>query len=34
MPVAFPSDSAEDRAARNRLVEQEIELRRCHGGGG
>jgi predicted dithiol-disulfide oxidoreductase (DUF899 family) len=29
MPVAFPGDSAEYRAARNRLVEQEIELRRA-----
>jgi hypothetical protein len=29
MPVSFPGDSAEYRAARNRLVEQEIELRRA-----
>jgi predicted dithiol-disulfide oxidoreductase (DUF899 family) len=28
MTVAFPGESAEYRAARNRLVEQEIELRR------
>ena len=27
MPVSFPGDSAEYRAARNRPVEQEIELR-------
>lgn len=29
MAVAFPGESAEYRAARNRLVEQEIELRRA-----
>jgi hypothetical protein len=29
MPVSFPGDSAEYQAARNRLVEQEIELRRA-----
>jgi predicted dithiol-disulfide oxidoreductase (DUF899 family) len=28
MPIAFPGESAEYRAARNRLLEQEIELRR------
>ncbi len=28
MAVAFPGESAEYRAARNRLVDQEIELRR------
>ena len=28
MSVAFPGESAEYRAARNRLLEQEIELRR------
>ena len=34
MAVAFPGESAEYRAARNRLLDQEIELRRAHGGGG
>jgi predicted dithiol-disulfide oxidoreductase (DUF899 family) len=29
MAVAFPGESAEYRAARNRLVDQEIELRRA-----
>ena len=29
MTVAFPGESAEYRAARNRLLEQEIELRRA-----
>src|SRR5262249_32017774 len=29
MDVAFPGESAEYRAARNRLLEQEIELRRA-----
>jgi predicted dithiol-disulfide oxidoreductase (DUF899 family) len=29
MDVAFPAESAEYRAARNRLLEQEIELRRA-----
>jgi len=29
MPVAFPGESAEYRAARNRLVDREIELRRA-----
>ena len=29
MAVAFPGESAEYRAARNRLIEQEIELRRA-----
>jgi predicted dithiol-disulfide oxidoreductase (DUF899 family) len=28
MPIAFPGESAEYRAARSRLLEQEIELRR------
>ena len=28
MPIAFPGESAEYRAARNRLLEQEVELRR------
>ena len=28
MAVAFPGESAEYRAARNRLLDQEIELRR------
>jgi predicted dithiol-disulfide oxidoreductase (DUF899 family) len=28
MTIAFPGESAEYRAARNRLLEQEIELRR------
>ena len=28
MAIAFPGESAEYRAARNRLLEQEIELRR------
>jgi predicted dithiol-disulfide oxidoreductase (DUF899 family) len=28
MPVTFPGESAEYRAARNRLLDQEIELRR------
>lgn len=28
MPVAFPNETSEYRAARNRLLEQEIELRR------
>jgi predicted dithiol-disulfide oxidoreductase (DUF899 family) len=28
MGIAFPGESAEYRAARNRLLEQEIELRR------
>ena len=34
MGVAFPGESAEYRAARDRLLEQEIELRRADGGGG
>src|SRR5215469_15043692 len=29
MDIAFPGESAEYRAARNRLLEQEIELRRA-----
>jgi predicted dithiol-disulfide oxidoreductase (DUF899 family) len=29
MAVAFPGESAEYRAARNRLLDQEIELRRA-----
>jgi len=29
MPIGFPGESAEYRAARNRLLEQEIELRRA-----
>lgn len=29
MAIAFPGESAEYRAARNRLLEQEIELRRA-----
>ena len=29
MAVVFPGESAEYRAARNRLLEQEIELRRA-----
>jgi predicted dithiol-disulfide oxidoreductase (DUF899 family) len=29
MDVGFPGESAEYRAARNRLLEQEIELRRA-----
>jgi predicted dithiol-disulfide oxidoreductase (DUF899 family) len=29
MAVAFPAESPEYRAARNRLLEQEIELRRA-----
>jgi predicted dithiol-disulfide oxidoreductase (DUF899 family) len=29
MAVAFPGESAEYRAARDRLLEQEIELRRA-----
>src|SRR5205814_4202454 len=29
MSVAFPGESAEHRAARDRLLEQEIELRRA-----
>ena len=29
MTVTFPGESAEYRAARNRLLEQEIELRRA-----
>ena len=29
MTIAFPGESAEYRAARNRLLEQEIELRRA-----
>ena len=29
MAVAFPGESAEYRAARNRLLEQETELRRA-----
>src|SRR5260370_40438150 len=29
MDVAFPAESAEYRASRNRLLEQEIELRRA-----
>lgn len=29
MAIAFPGESAEHRAARNRLLEQEIELRRA-----
>jgi predicted dithiol-disulfide oxidoreductase (DUF899 family) len=29
MPVTFPGESAEYRAARNRLLDQEIELRRA-----
>jgi predicted dithiol-disulfide oxidoreductase (DUF899 family) len=29
MAVAFPGESAEDRAARDRLLDQEIELRRA-----
>ena len=29
MAAAFPGESAEYRAARNRLVDQEIELRRA-----
>ena len=29
MDVAFPAESAKYRAARNRLLEQEIELRRA-----
>jgi predicted dithiol-disulfide oxidoreductase (DUF899 family) len=29
MPIAFPGESAEYRGARNRLLEQEIELRRA-----
>jgi predicted dithiol-disulfide oxidoreductase (DUF899 family) len=29
MAVAFPGESAEYRAARNLLLEQEIELRRA-----
>ena len=28
MPVRFPDESAEYRAARDRLLEKEIELRR------
>ena len=33
MDVTFPGESAEYRAARDRLLEQEIELRRADGGG-
>ena len=29
MTVAFPGESAQYRAARNRLLDQEIELRRA-----
>ena len=29
MAVAFPGESAEYRAARNRLLDQEVELRRA-----
>ena len=29
MTIAFPGESAEYRAARNRLLEREIELRRA-----
>jgi len=29
MAIAFPGESAEYRAARNRLLDQEIELRRA-----
>jgi predicted dithiol-disulfide oxidoreductase (DUF899 family) len=29
MTIAFPGESAEYRAARNRLLEEEIELRRA-----
>ena len=29
MPIAFPGESAEYRAARNQLLDQEIELRRA-----
>src|SRR5919201_4987667 len=29
MSIAFPNESAEYRAARNRLLEQEVELRRA-----
>ena len=29
MAIAFPGESAEYRAARDRLLEQEIELRRA-----
>ena len=29
MTIAFPGESAEYRAARDRLLEQEIELRRA-----
>ena len=29
MAVAFPGESAEYRAARNRLLDKEIELRRA-----
>jgi predicted dithiol-disulfide oxidoreductase (DUF899 family) len=29
MDIAFPGESTEYRAARNRLLEQEIELRRA-----
>ena len=29
MAIAFPGESAEYRAARNRLLEQEFELRRA-----
>ena len=32
MAVAFPGESAEYRVARNRLLDQEIELRRGRGG--
>jgi hypothetical protein len=33
MVVAYPGESAEYRAARNRLLDQEIGAAPCHGGG-
>lgn len=33
MSIAFPGESAEYRAARERLLEQEVELRRSMEGG-